>query len=40
MIEYMYPSHEKAHFRRTSSDESPGVHGMGIVEIENMENEG
>lgn len=38
MIEFMYPSHEKAHFRRTGSDESPGVYGMGIVEIENFRN--
>lgn len=40
MIEYMYPSHEKAHFRRTSSDESPGVYGMGVIEMENMKNGG
>jgi hypothetical protein len=25
MIEFMYPSHKKAHFRPTDSNESPGL---------------
>lgn len=32
MLEYMYPQHKKAHFRATSSDESPGVVGVPINE--------
>ena len=28
MIEYMHPTHKKAHFRATSSEESPGVEGQ------------
>jgi len=30
MIEYMYPTHNEAHFRGTDSDESPGVSGRTV----------
>ena len=33
MIEFMFPRHEKAHFKATDSDESPGVEGLTIREI-------
>ena len=34
MIEFMFPEHEKAHFKATDSDKSPGlVGGMCINEI-------
>jgi len=41
MIEFMFPQHSNAHFRATDSDESPGVEGLTIREIEelNLENE-
>lgn len=34
MFEYMFPQHPKAHFRATSSDESAGIVGMSIKEME------
>jgi hypothetical protein len=37
MIEWMFPQHEKAYFKATDSNESPGVHGMGINEVKNFE---
>lgn len=39
MIEFMYPQHEKAHYRATDSKESPGLHGMKINEIKRFEGE-
>lgn len=33
MIEFMYPSIKGATFRRTGSDESPGLHGMSVNEV-------
>lgn len=34
MFEYMFPQHPKAHFRATSSDESAGIVGMSVNEME------
>lgn len=34
MFEYMYPQHPKAHFRATSSEESAGIVGMSVNEME------
>ena len=34
MIEFMHPQHEKAHFRATDSEESPGVRGTTVRELE------
>lgn len=34
MFEYMYPSHKNAHFRATSSEESAGICGFTIKDIE------
>ena len=34
MLEYMYPQHPKAHFRATSSEESAGIVGMSVKEME------
>lgn len=33
MIEFMHPAHRKYHFRRTSSDESPGLDGISSKEL-------
>lgn len=33
MIEYMYPQHPRAFYKATDSNESPGLHGMGINEV-------
>jgi hypothetical protein len=33
MIEFMYPQHPCAHFRATSSEESPGLVGISSGEI-------
>ena len=33
MIEFMHPAHKDYHFRRTGSDESPGLDGISIVEL-------
>jgi len=37
MIEFMFPQHLNAFYRATDSSESPGVHGMGIAEIERFD---
>jgi len=37
MLEFMYPQHEKAHFRATSSDESAGIVGFPINEMKRFE---
>ena len=34
MFEFMYPQHPKAHFRATGSDESAGIVGFPINEME------
>jgi hypothetical protein len=39
MIEFMYPQHPDAHFRATDSNESPGVDGLTIKEIEKYQQE-
>lgn len=39
MFEYMYPQHPKAHFRATSSEESAGIVGMSVNEMERYRNE-
>ena len=39
MFEYMYPQHPKAHFRATSSEESAGIVGMSIKEMEQMKDD-
>ena len=39
MIEFMYPQHPKAHFRATDSSESPGIEGLSIREIEELNKE-
>ena len=36
MFEYMYPQHEKAHFKATESGESAGIVGMSVKEIEDF----
>lgn len=41
MFEYMYPSYDDAYFHYTNSDESAGIAGMSILEMERMkENDG
>ena len=37
MVEFMCPQHEKAHYRATDSNESPGIHGMGENEIKRFD---
>lgn len=39
MFEYMFPQHSKAHFRATSSEESAGIVGMSVNEMERFKNE-
>lgn len=39
MFEYMFPQHPKAHFRATSSEESAGIVGMSVNEMERYRNE-
>lgn len=39
MFEYMYPQHPKAHFRATSSEESAGIVGMSVNEMERFKND-
>lgn len=34
MFEFMYPQHEKAHFRATDSGESAGIVGISDTEME------
>lgn len=33
MIEFMHPAHKNFHFRRTGSDESPGLDGISAKEL-------
>lgn len=39
MFEYMFPKHPKAHFRATSSEESAGIVGMSVNEMERFKND-
>lgn len=39
MFEYMFPQHDKAHFRSTDSNESAGIDGMSIKEMERFDHE-
>lgn len=34
MLEFMYPQHQKAHFRATGSEESAGIVGISVNEME------
>lgn len=34
MFEFMYPQHQKAHFRATDSSESAGIVGLSVGEME------
>ena len=36
MLEFMYPQHEKAHYKRTSSDDSAGLVGLCTTEMEQL----
>lgn len=38
MLEFMFPQHEKAHFRSTDSGESTGIVGMSVNEMERFRN--
>lgn len=40
MFEFMYPQHEKAHFRATNSSDSAGIVGISEKEMERYENDG
>lgn len=40
MFEFMYPQHPKAHFRATDSNESAGIVGMSVGEMERYVREG
>lgn len=40
MIEFMYPQHSKAHYKATSSEESPGLVGLSINELKELNNNG
>ena len=37
--EYMYPQHEKAHFRATDSSDSAGIVGLSVGEARMIQNE-
>lgn len=39
MFEYMYPQHEKAHFRATDSSNSAGIVGLSVGEARMIQNE-
>lgn len=39
MFEFMYPQHEKSHFRATDSGESAGIAGISIKEMEKFKKE-
>ena len=39
MFEYMYPQHPNAHFRATNSEESAGIIGMSVNEMERFKND-
>ena len=36
MLEFMYPQHEKAHYKRTGSDDSAGLVGLCATEMEQL----
>lgn len=36
MLEFMYPQHEKAHYKRTSSGDSAGLVGLCTTEMEQL----
>lgn len=38
MFEFMYPQHPNAHFRATDSNESAGIVGMSVNEMEKFKN--
>ncbi len=38
MFEFMYPQHPNAHFRETDSNESAGIVGMSVNEMERLRN--
>lgn len=38
MLEFMFPQHEKTHFRETDSSESAGIVGMSVNEMERFKN--
>lgn len=40
MFEFMYPQHERAHFRATDSSESAGIVGISEKEMERYKNDG
>lgn len=39
MFEYMFPQHKNAHFRATSSEESAGIVGLSVNEMERFREE-
>lgn len=39
MFEFMYPSYQNAYFKATDSDESAGIDGLSINEIEQLKME-
>lgn len=39
MFEFMYPQHSKAHFKATDSNESAGIVGISVNEMERYKNE-
>ena len=39
MFEYMFPQNPKAHFLATSSEESAGIVGMSVNEMERFKND-
>lgn len=39
MLEFMFPQHQKAHFRATDSSESAGIVGMSVMEMEKFKDE-
>ena len=38
MLEFMYPQHPQGHFRSTGSEESAGIVGMSVKEMEEYKN--
>lgn len=39
MFEFMFPQHPKAHFRATNNEESAGIVGMSVNEMERFREE-
>lgn len=39
MFEFMFPQHPKPHFRATNSEESAGIVGMSVNEMERFKND-